>query len=400
MIRVIYDTCRSPNASKLGANAAHSNSMGAASSSPSASAPDAKRQGKARTFTCHAFLDAAHDVVVDNSTIKGGGDPTLTVKSKGGKSTKYAVDCICQGSDRSDLQSYYSENLSPIIQNSCAKATDANESSVLLMTIGRKGSGKSAVLYGQNGTSEGSLLRLICQELLEVCSGNDQCQLVVSLIRSDDAGNSQVAHDCLAKNNSASGVLLRSNENAKAAAEIEIKSLEHFDESVLQVGASASKVAHTLLIFKLRSSGGSGGSTKKTIKILDLHGDMPPTTLAKRDGKGKPKGKGSRGGRGGRKGGRGWSSFDTRKAGSVSSDEDSTIRAVCRVIDYLARRFHNVPYEDSLFTNMLRSSFESRPVLNAPNIVTLVCLSGDGAGSGGDAAQSLDFMKKLREITF
>lgn len=368
--------------------------MGAASSSPSASASGADRQGKARMFTCHAFLDAAHDVVVDNSTIKGGGNPTLTVKSKGGKPTKYAVDCICQGSDKSDLQSYYSENLSPIIQNSCAKGTDAKQSSVLLMTIGRKASGKSAVLYGQNGASEGSL-RLICQELLEVCSDNDQCQLAVSLIRSDDAGNSQVAHDCLAKNNNASGALLTSTEDAKAAAEIEIKSLEHFDESVLQIGASASKVAHTLLIFKLRSSGG-----QKTIKILDLHGDMPPTTLAQRDGKGKPKIKGSRGGRGGRKGGRGWSSFDTRKAGSVSSDGDSTIRAVCRVIDYLARRFHNVPYEDALFTNMLRSSFESRPVLHAPNVVALVCLGGDGAGSGGDAAQSLDFMKKLLEITF
>lgn len=364
--------------------------MGASSSSPSASVPGTDKQGKARMFTCHAFLsDAAHDIVIDNSTIKGGNNPQLTLKNKGGKSTKYALDCICQGSSEADLRSYYSKNLCPIIQKTCATNFTDEQSSVLLMTFGRKGSGKSAVLYGHGGTTESSLLRLICQDLLEVCSGADQCKLFLCLIRSDDS-NSQVAYDCLAESDNTSGLLpLTSIDNAKSAAEMEIGSLKDFDKSVLQIGALAGKAAHTMLVFKLRNAG--SGSTKQ-IKILDLHGDMPPTTPTKSDGKSTTKAKSSRGGRGGRKGGRGWSSYDTRKS-SVPSDEDPTTRAIRRVIDYHARSFHNVPYKDSLFTSLLQSDFEKSSI--SP-IIALVCVGGDG-GSGGDAPV-LDFVKKLREI--
>ena len=364
--------------------------MGASSSSPSASDP---KQGKARIFSCHAFLpksDAVQDVVVDNSTIKGGGSPQLALKNKGGKSTKYAVDCICQGSSEADLQPYYSKDLHPIIQKTCATNFPDEQSSVLLMTIGRKGSGKSAVLYGHGGTTESSLSRLVCQDLLEVCSGADQCKLFVSLIRSDGS-NSQVAYDCLAKSDNSSGLLLTSIDNAKTAAEMEIDTLRDFDKSVLQIGASAGKAAHTLLIFKLRDEG--NGSTKQ-IKMFDLHGDMPPITPAKKDEKSKTGAKSSKGGRGGRKGGRGWSSYDTRKGGSIPSDEDPTNRAIRRVIDYLARRFHNVPYKDSLFTSLLQSDFKKASILP---IVALVCVGGDG-GSGGDAPV-LNFVKKLRDIT-
>ena len=211
----------------------------------------------------------------------------------------------------------------------------------------------------------------------------------MSLIRSDGS-NSQVAYDCLAKSDNSSGLLLTSIDNAKAAAEMEIDSLKDFDKSVLQIGASAGKAAHTLLIFNLRNEG--NGSTKQ-IKMFDLHGDMPPITPAKKDEKSKTSAKSSKGGRGGRKGGRGWSSYDTRKGGSIPSDEDPTTRAIRRVIDYLARRFHNVPYKDSLFTSLLQSDFEKASILP---IVALVCVGGDG-GSGGDAPV-LDFVKKLREI--
>ena len=365
--------------------------MGASSSSPSASVP---KQGKARMFSCHAFLpksDAVQDVVVDNSTIKGGGNPQLKMKNKGGKSTKYAFGCICQGRSEADVQSYYSKDLHPIIQKTVATNFPDEQSSVLLLTIGRKGSGKSAVLYGHGGTAESGLSRLICQDLLEMCSGAEQCKLFVSLIRSDGS-KSQVAYDCLAKSDNSSGLLLTSIDNAKAAAEMEIDSLKDFDKSVLQIGASAGKAAHTLLVFKVRNEG--SGSTKQiTCKILDLHGDMPPITAAKKDGKGKTSAKSSKGGRGGRKGGRGWSSYDTRNGGSIPSDEDPTNRAIRRVIDYLARRFHNVPYKDSLFTSLLQSDFEKASILP---IVALVCVGGDG-GSGGDAPV-LDFVKKLREI--
>lgn len=362
--------------------------MGASSSSSSASVPGIDKQGKARMFTCHAFLsDAAHDIVIDNSTIKGGNNPQLTLKNKGGKSTEYAVDCICQGSSEDDLRSYYSKNLCPIIQKTCATNFTDEQSSVLLMTIGRKGSGKSAVLYRHGDTTESSLLHLICHDLLEVCSGADQCKLFVSMIRSDDS-NSQVAYDCLAKSDNTSGLLLTTIDNAKAAAEMEIESLKDFDKYVLQIGALAGKAAHTLLVFKLRNAGSD--STEMQIKLLDLHGDMPPVTPAKSDRNSKTKARSSRGGRGGRKGGRGWSSYNTRP---IPSDEDPTTRAIRRVIDYLSRHFHNVPYNDSLFTSLLQSDFEKSSM--SPTIA-LVCVGGDG-GSGGDAPV-LDFMKKLREI--
>ena len=349
-------------------------------------------------FTCHVILPKLKPdtCMKDLNIVDNGKNPQIAVKTKnkGGKTINYDADCICvcEGTSGSALQSYYLKNLSPMIQKACESSSTEQESSALLMTIGKKGSGKSSLLYGEDGNFEAGMLHFICQDVLEACSGDERRQIILTLIRSD-AGNSngKVAYDCLAQEDTSA--LLSSADDATSATEIEIKTMEDA-ERAMRIGSSEGKKAHTLLTMTIRHDGIKSKHTK-CIKLLDLHGDMPPTRTSGTSKTGKGGTKVGRGGRGGRKGGRGWSSYDTRK-GSASSNEDPTIRAVRRVIDFLARRFQNVPYDDSLFTSLLQIDFER----SALPIVALICL--DDEGSEDDLEKwnehALDFMTKLRKI--
>jgi hypothetical protein len=247
--------------------------------------------------------------IVDN-----GKNPQIAVKTKnkGGKTINYDADCVCvcEGKNGSALQSYYSKNLSPMIQKTC-ESSSTEESSALLMTIGLKGSGKSSLLYGEDGKIESGLLHFICQDVLEACSGDEGRQVILTLIRSD-AGNSngKVAYDCLAQEDASA--LLSSADDATSATEIEIKSTDDVERAA-HIGSSEGKKSHTLLTITIRHDGNKSNSC---IKLLDLHGDMPPTCTSRTSKSGKG---GTKGGRGGRKGGRGWSSYDTRKGSALSN---------------------------------------------------------------------------------
>ena len=406
----------------------------AATSSPSApsakggvSAPSASAD-RLGIFSCHLHVappsapssSTGTSAIISSNT----GNSQLQLKETSGKSTTYEADCILAntGNSGGDVASYYSENISPVVKACCNYDIDKNSTfNALLFTVGGHASGKTTTLYGQDDrSSSGGIVQFICKQLLDTCTSDSERTLVtLSLIGVPTGKTESGAYDCLANvpsssaaaNDGAKPPLLATAADAKNPFEVEIQSMDDATK-VLKRGryvlATTNTSTHSLLVATIRSLDGSGNVVRSNqIKFLDLHGDVPSRTASNNaDGKSGAKG-GRGGGRGGRKGGRGWSSYDTRN-GAATNDEDQTIRTLRRVVDFLSRRFKNVPYQDSILTTLVQSELEGRYTSKqAKSVVCLVCIEGQPDSSDGKKTSKwrektvyvLDFMDKMRKIT-
>jgi len=410
--------------------------MGCGSSQPSGAASSSafvpsSKGGRATSafadrlgvFSCHLHIAppaSPSAIVISGGSSTGPAQLELKQQSGSNLTTEYEADCVFDSSAAADMTSYYSKNISPIIKACCNNKE--KDRSALLLTLGRQGSGKTTSLYGQlDGSGSGGIVRLVCEELLDTCD-SEQMLLALSLICVPTGTVESGAYDCLTIVPSSSAdtgtkpPLLASAAEAKNASEVEVKSMDDVNK-VLKCGRSesekASASAHSLLIATIRCLDGSGNVVScNQIKILDLHGDVPGCTSSRPSsgaaGKsGANSGKG--GGRGGRKGGRGWSSFDTRKgAASNANDEDLTVRTIRRVVDFLSRRFKNVPYQDSVLTTLIQSELEGAySTEQEKSVACIVCIRGqhdegdedEASKWHGETQNVLEFMQKMRRIT-